>query len=338
MEYLLNKTPIRTTNSFKINDLKVDFDYIEDSFDELFISKCENIKLKKEIKSNFDSLIGLKSSKYFYLDIDVLDDILEPIFISYDFSLEKKFLADQITINLNGKNCNFVILFTGNNKCIHNFKLVVNATSNSNSNISVINLLNKESNSFISFENNLEKDSKVCHNFLDLSGNLRVSNYYSNLKGEGCINKLNNVYVGKSNDRIDMNYYIKCLAKNTNAIINCIGCLNEYSYKSFKGTIDFKRGSSKSIGHELEKCILLSDSCKSKSLPVILCEEEDIVGTHGVSTGKIDSKKLFYLMSKGISEHDAKVLIVTSLFNTVIDKIDSKEIRDKLFKQIEEMI
>jgi Fe-S cluster assembly scaffold protein SufB len=65
---------------------------------------------------------------------------------------------------------------------------------------------------------------------------------------------------------------------------------------------------------------------------MLLCHEEDVEGTHGVSTGKIDEDKLFYLMSRGINEKDAKKLIINANYNLVIDNILDEDIK-KLIKE-----
>ena len=107
--------------------------------------------------------------------------------------------------------------------------------------------------------------------------------------------------------------------------------------KNFKGTIDFIEGSSKSIGKELERVTLLSDTAVTKSLPMLLCHEEDVEGAHGVSTGKIDNEKLFYMMSRGMSYKDAIKLILVSEFDIALNMLND-ELKDELKKIIEDRL
>ena len=112
------------------------------------------------------------------------------------------------------------------------------------------------------------------------------------------------------------------------------------SKKTFRGTIDFVKGAEKSIGDEQENCVIMSDKAKSKSLPVLLCGEEDVEGAHGVSSGKVDESKLFYLMSRGFSEKQAKRLIIsanlTKIINNIPDELIKEEINEYLDKKIGE--
>ena len=54
---------------------------------------------------------------------------------------------------------------------------------------------------------------------------------------------------------------------------------------------------------------------------MLLCGEENVEGAHSVSSGSIDKNKLFYLMSHGIDETEAKNIIIKSNFNVIINNI-----------------
>ena len=323
MKYILNETPVKTTNGFMINNLNIDLDIIEKELSNYEID-CE---YKEEIKDNFNSKIGIKHSKYRLIDINVDKDTN----ININSNLETNYLVSEININLK-ENTNSNIIIRFDNEGYNNLKLNVNALENSVSNITVINNLSDNSSSFISFENDIKRSSNITINFIDLGGKIRVSNYYSTLDNYST-NNLNNIHIGKSNDRIDMNYHMNMNGIKSNGNIEVAGALFDESYKTFKGIIDFKEGSSRSIGYENENTILFSNKSISRSLPMLLCHEEDVNGTHSVSTGKIDENKLFYLMSKGLSMNESEKLIMYANFNKILNNISIKE---DIIKLIEE--
>ena len=55
MEYILNKSPIWTTNNFKVNDFKIDLDIVETKFKDF---KYKNLDIKTEIRNNLESKVG----------------------------------------------------------------------------------------------------------------------------------------------------------------------------------------------------------------------------------------------------------------------------------------
>ena len=311
MKYILNETPVKTSNNFRINDITLDLNIEEKELSKL------NVKgvYKESIKENFNSRINLKHNKYRCIDIEASKDI------EITTELETNYLVDQININIK-ENSNILIKYTGNG--YSNSKICINADKSSSANITVLNLLSKDSMSFISFENSIDESSDITINFIDLGGKVKVSNYYSVLEKESS-DKFNNIYIGKDFDIIDMNYQMINKGEKSNSNIEIAGALFDQSNKSFKGIIDFLEGSKNAIGYENENCLLFSDTTISKSLPMLLCHEEDVQGTHSVSTGKVDEDKLFYMTSKGIDEEESKRLIMLGNFNKVLERVSNKE-------------
>ena len=71
---------------------------------------------------------------------------------------------------------------------------------------------------------------------------------------------------------------------------------------------------------------------------MMLCHEEDVAGAHGVSAGKIDKSKLFYLMSRGLDEQEARRLIINANFSQIIKYIPEENIREEVLELIEKEV
>lgn len=84
--------------------------------------------------------------------------------------------------------------------------------------------------------------------------------------------------------------------------------------------------------------MILDENARSKSLPMLLCHEEDVEGEHGVSSGKIDENKLYYIMTKGIPYKEAKRLIVKANFNKIIKEIDDVKLQYYINEVIDRVI
>ena len=328
MKYTLNKLDdnVHTTNNFKVNDIVVDLD-LPDTYN-FHDFKC-NINLKSSIiDKDITSRIGLTFNKYLNIDIDVLN---EDILLEYEF-INNDSLICNFNINYKENSTgNIIIKFKSldNTKHICFYKENLINKENSTGNITIINMLNDNSYMFTSIENNLLDNSNSCHNIIDIGGSVRIK--YSH-------NTFNNIYIGFGDSIIDNYYYLENngVSSNNNLVVE--GVLNDTSKKAFKGVIDLVSGASNSKGIEGENCILLSDTCRSRSLPVLLCGEEDVEGAHGVSTGKIDQDKLFYIMSRGYNKKEAEKLIVMSRFNNILNNISNEAIREELYNYIENIL
>lgn len=338
MKYILNETPIRTTNGFRVNDVKVDLDIPnEENFHDYNINVPE-ININSAINHNFKSSIGLEHKSYKNSIININDNFDKIIKLEYIFN-ENENLIDNIDLNIE-KNIDVKILLEyksiSNTRNFHNGNININLKENSSINLTIMNSLNSNCINLLSGNINCDVNSKSNITLIDLSGKIRLYNFKSN-GSNNSLSKLNNIYIGKNNDLLDLNYNYINNSENSISNIEVQGVLDNNAIKTFKGIIDFKENSKKSIGRENENCLLLSDSCISKSLPVLLCHEEDVDGTHSVSSGRIDQNKLFYLMSRGLDECESKKLIIKANFNHIIDEIP-EDLKELVNKKIDELI
>lgn len=223
-----------------------------------------------------------------------------------------------------------------NIKAFHNGLIRLKSGINSKIVINIINLINHNSINILTIDNKLDESSNVKYNIVDMGGKESITNYYSNLKGAYSKNTLNTIYMGKDDEKIDLNYIAECFGEKSDIKIEVQGALKDNAIKKFKGTIDFKKGAKKAIGSENENCLLLSDKAKSIALPMLLCSEEDVEGEHSASSGKASQKSLFYIMSRGFSKQEAEKLLVRANFNKIIEEIKDTEIKEKIVKIIDE--
>ena len=78
-------------------------------------------------------------------------------------------------------------------------------------------------------------------------------------------------YLGRGSQTIDVNVVVNHYGKNTECEIDTSGALKDAAKKVFRGTIDFKTGSSNSVGNEKETVLMLGDDVVNKTVPLILC-------------------------------------------------------------------
>ena len=344
VKYLLNKLPVKTTNNFKINELEIDLELpTKYEFNNFDIKNGDGLEITQNIvEDNLSSKIGLSFSKYLEVNINVPKNYINDkcVLLEYDFSSSSN-LIDKINIIYEeGAKCDFIITYKSISDDSNFHYLLENSSFSNNSfgNITYINLMNSKSYNFIAIENNIYNDSNCTHNIIDIGGSVKVYNVYSNLLGYNSYNNLYNIYMGSNNDLIDINYYLKNSFKNSHNKMIVEGVIDDCCCKVFRGTIDFLKGCSGSSGEEIENCVLLSDKCLSRSLPQMLCGEENVIGTHGVSSGQLPFEKLFYIMSRGLSKKEAEKLIIMSNFNKVLDNIVDNDIRNLIIKVIEDSL
>ena len=127
--------------------------------------------------------------------------------------------------------------------------------------------------------------------------------------GDGAALRADLGYLARRSDTADIDLTVEQLGKSTVSEIHASGALMERAKKVFRGTIDFKRGSAGSVGSENEIVLLLGEDAENKTVPVILCAEENVEGSHGATIGELDADTLFYFASRGIDRAAAEAIL-----------------------------
>ncbi len=144
-------------------------------------------------------------------------------------------------------------------------------------------------------------------------------------------------YFGQGDNLLDYNLVVNHFGKNTNCDIKVNGALKDKSQKVFRGTIDFKKGASGSVGAENETVLMLGEDVVNKTVPVILCSEEEVSGTHGASIGELDEETLFYFESRGIDKETAENIMARASIERLaglMDNIKEKEIIENTLQEV----
>lgn len=181
-------------------------------------------------------------------------------------------------------------------------------------------------------------DGRVNYTSVELGASETLTDLRIDLEGDNAKADVASVYFGDYNRKVDMNYVIRQLGKNTEANMQVRGALKAKSQKIFRGTLDFVRGSKGSVGREREEVILLNGGIRNRSVPLMLSGEDDVDGHHAVSVGRMDEEKLFYLMSRGLDLSEAQRLVVEASFVPILERITNPSLKEEIEDNIKERI
>ena len=140
----------------------------------------------------------------------------------------------------------------------------------------------------------------------------------ANLVGARARLDLNNRYHATHEETLDINHLVRMRGTSTRAQLTESGVLNEAAKKTLRATIDLIRGAKDAQGNEIETVMILGDDVVNKTMPVILCNEDDVAGNHGATIGSVSPEQLDYLAARGLSRQAAEQLFVRALFEDAI--------------------
>ena len=143
-------------------------------------------------------------------------------------------------------------------------------------------------------------------------------------------------YYMTGDDNLDVNYVASHTGKKTTCDIYANGVLCDRAQKTFRGTIDFIKGCKGAKGNEMEDVLLMDKPVRNKTIPVILCAEEDVEGNHGATIGKLAKDVLFYLESRGMSQEAVYEMMARARIDAIAAEIPDDETRELVGKYLDE--
>ena len=150
--------------------------------------------------------------------------------------------------------------------------------------------------------------------------------------------KADTAYFCRGGQKLDLNYIVRQIGKKTDCRMTAQGTLQDKAVKTYRGSIDFIKGSEGSTGNEYEEVLLLSPYVVNKSIPLILCGEEDIAGEHGSTIGKLGDDTLFYMQSRGIAKREAEMLMARAKIARVASDIPDEATVEKINAYLDEVL
>ena len=103
----------------------------------------------------------------------------------------------------------------------------------------------------------------------------------------------------------------------------------------FQGKILVKDGAQKTDGYQLSQALMLDDDSQFLAKPELEIYADDVICSHGSTTGAIDEDALFYLRSRGVPEGPATDLLTLAFLAEAVDEIEDKALAGDIVSRLE---
>ena len=169
----------------------------------------------------------------------------------------------------------------------------------------------------------LDESAKVEVRHTVLGAGESYTGLACDLRGTSSDIDMDTRYLGHGENELDFNYVIRHHGQRTMSELNANGVLAGESVKTLRGTIDLIRGCKGANGHESETVLIADDGAHNRTVPVILCSEDDVAGNHGATIGHIRPEQKFYLACRGLSPDAAEAMFARAqIENAEINAVD----------------
>jgi Fe-S cluster assembly protein SufD len=98
----------------------------------------------------------------------------------------------------------------------------------------------------------------------------------------------------------------------------------------FQGKIEVARAAQKTDGYQMNQALLLSPDAEIDCKPQLEIFADDVKCSHGATVGELDADQMFYLVSRGIPNAEAKAMLVRAFLGEALDMVTDARARRML--------
>ncbi len=175
-----------------------------------------------------------------------------------------------------------------------------------------------------------DEGSSLSTNAISLNGGLIRNLSHVTLSGPHSNADISGLYLMDRYQHVDNQVFINHAAPECESRELFKGVLDDHASGVFNGHIKVHRDAQKTNAFQTNKNILLSDKASIDTKPFLEIYADDVKCSHGATVGQLDAEALFYIRSRGISESNAKILLMYAFAADVINKISIPELRQRM--------
>jgi Fe-S cluster assembly protein SufD len=181
------------------------------------------------------------------------------------------------------------------------------------------------------------RDAKLKHVVVSLGGSVVRVNPSTHLGAEGGDVEALGLYFSDAGQHLEQQVYVNHDAPHTRSRVTYKGALQGEGARSvWIGDVLIGQKATGTDSYEQNRNLVLTDGTRADSIPNLEIETGDIAGAgHASATGRFDDEQLFYLQARGISEEEARRLVVRGFLTEVVQQIGDPELQERLDRAIE---
>ena len=278
-----------------------------------------------------------------YVSVEANEVIEKPIYILMIVDSQQQNILQQprhlVTLSKNSQ-ATFIIrsVTIGNKASLTNQVMECFADENAHadfyfiqddkSNTSVINTTQSE----------IRKNAVVNFTTISLSGNILRNNLGVRLIEQHSEAHMYGLYLLDGTTHADNHTVMDHAVANCHSNELYKGILDDSSRGVFNGKIFVREGAQKTLAYQSNRNILLSKNATVNTKPQLEIFADDVKCSHGCTVGQLDDEALFYLRARGITEINARALLLTAFAEDITNQITIDSLREFVNTKIEQRL
>lgn len=183
----------------------------------------------------------------------------------------------------------------------------------------------------------LAKDATYKHIAVSYGGSLVRLTPTARFTAPGGEAELYGLYFADAGQHLEQRLFVDHAVPNCTSNVLYKGALQgRDAHTVWVGDVLIRKEAEGTDSYEKNQNLVLTDGARADSIPNLEIETGVIDGAgHASSTGRFDEEQLFYLMARGITEKEARKLIVRGFLNEIIQRIGIDDVEAELIQVME---
>lgn len=253
---------------------------------------------------------------------------------------EDGFFEDNITLSTqseitlavaNNIHANVYLTYSGSNvKLNMSIEVANNATLNLFVNDHTTNKL------ALNLKINIQTNGACIYSFTSMNENSNEIDAKVYLLGEGARVNMNSASLVKAQQSTNMTCFHT--THHTYSDITNYAIVHENGDLSIEACGSIGKGCIKSESHQTSRVLTLSDKVKSKVVPLLLIDDDDVKASHACSIGQMNEEQLYYLQSRGLNRKQALGLMSMGYILPITNFLTSEKWKQNTVNEIEKRV
>lgn len=180
-----------------------------------------------------------------------------------------------------------------------------------------------------------ESDSNVLHNVMTLHNGTTRNTTRVTLAGAHAEVNLCGMAIEDQHQHIDNYTHID------HAVPDCLSnelykyVLDQQAVGAFTGMVLVRPNAQRTNSQQNSRNLCLTNDARVYTQPQLEIYADDVKCSHGATVGQLDETALFYMRARGISQKEARLLLMFAFVNEVVDTIRLEPLKDRLHQLVE---
>ena len=180
--------------------------------------------------------------------------------------------------------------------------------------------------------------SNVLANVITLHNGITRNTIEIDLDGENCETLLCGMVIADKKQQVDNFTSIIHNKPNCNSKELFKYVLDDFSKGGFTGKLLVAKDAQKTAAFQTNRNILLNKTAKMRTKPQLEIYADDVKCSHGATIGQLDETAMFYMQSRGISEREARLMLMYAFTGDVIENIRIPALEERIKMLVEKRL